>query len=65
MKMNTQEEENEIYEKAQKQAAEIYDKIIHSVSPEIAESIANILQNGTEAEVVELSDGLWDLFKDR
>jgi hypothetical protein len=63
--MRTQEEENEIYRLAEGDAGDVYEKIINTISQADAESIAHVLQNGTEAEVEELSAGLWEIFKNK
>jgi hypothetical protein len=63
--MKTQEEEDEIYRLAEIDAAEVYERILESVSPEIGESISHVLQHGSEKEVEELTNGLWELFKNK
>jgi len=61
-KEDLQEIENEKYKRGEARAAKMWDKMIHSIDLETAESISNVFETGSYQEINELVNGLWEVF---
>jgi len=56
-------EQKKSYVEAYPEAQNIFNNIVNSISEEEAEEIVEILKTGTEAQKMQLAEGLVDLFE--